>query len=353
MRLRKVLHPEIVLNRRGGDQLERDFYQKILKEVVILPKGFACTGTAELVDPNYRSLFCLAKRYTVERPKNYFIPKDFSEALARIDREIPIDRLPDRWFGYFQFAEGAVWDDEEPIVGAYVFLGPAEETCVESAYYGKKALWISYVNEMPPQGIQRRREFAAESKGEDDAIMLMQNPHDGHGHLYGLPACARLLIVLDEEQAKGTLTKMLEGVPTTDVGLITGDGRVESIYSPKESDIAKRNIVFRILVNAVLYINSVDPDLINAPTTGHLSDTKKKQLEQSSKPVNECTLPVTVVSYSYHRERYFTVDETWVDTFPRWQRCGPGFTQVKLIWVKPHKRVYKKDESGNDSGELH
>ena len=59
--------------------------------------------------------------------KVYYIGKDFAQALSKFDREIPIDTLPKKFYGYIQFAEGALQDDSGFVDGAFVAVATLEE----------------------------------------------------------------------------------------------------------------------------------------------------------------------------------------------------------------------------------
>lgn len=102
------------------------------------------------------------------------------------------------------------------------------------------------------------------------------------------------------------------------------------------------------LVNACAYYYSLEPDV------RHLAPAKeqkeKKKLAKTYGVPEEYVssyYPVTLLNWAYGRDRVYSVDKTWVDSYLRWQRCGPGLSQTKLIMVKEHERHYKKE------GEVH
>ena len=107
------------------------------------------------------------------------------------------------------------------------------------------------------------------------------------------------------------------------------------------------------IVNACIYFHSMNPDV------SHLEPEKDKKRRNTLAikrgiPHEEISsyYPVTLLNWNYGRGREYTVDSTWVDSYLRWQRCGPGFTQVKLIMVSEHERHYRKDNYDDSRREV-
>ena len=95
------------------------------------------------------------------------------------------------------------------------------------------------------------------------------------------------------------------------------------------------------MIKCILYINSGDPDLrpYKAPA---ITTNKPKHIRRFLKQhENQSLVDVTLVGYDFKKPKLYKVDETWVETFPRWQPYGPGRGKIKLIWVAPHSRHYK------------
>jgi hypothetical protein len=283
----------------------------------------------ENFDPNLSTHFFLTWKFKHEflklpkksKPKIYHIPKDFTQALMKVDREIPVDLLPERFFGYFSFAEGAIFDDSDEVQGAYVFIGPAEESTLKpGAVESEKVIWISYVCK---DKIKREQGYKA----------MLGPDRNGVPRLFNFMGISKLLIELKNEK----FSKLANQYKTID--FIDGAN-----VQMSEKEVEARNTVFRTLINLVLFVNSIDPDLIEAPTTNHLSNKQLKERRDAGKPINECSVPVTLVSWNYHKPVQYHVDSTFIETFLRWQRCGTRNSQVKLIWVTPHLRRYKKEE---------
>jgi hypothetical protein len=310
MRIKKVVHPEIVIDKRGDVDV-REAYKVFMEGIgYVEGEGYYTKNPLwQALDPNLKEHFLFCWKFKQERPPVYYVPKDFAEAISRIDRDIPVDLLPKRFFGYFAFADGSVFDESDEVQGAYVYVGPPEETSIKLGLLetASTCLWISY-------------------------CCKTTAPSD---HFPGLPplnipAVGRLLVELKPEK----IAEMLQNLKIEDY--LMGTSRN---LDPK----SERNVVYRTLVNLVLYVHSVDADLLKTPTHSHLSNRERSQRAQSGKPINECMVPLTLISWNYKKPVLYQKDSTVVGTHPRFQRCGPGFMQVKLIWVKEHVRVFKKD----------
>lgn len=95
-------------------------------------------------------------------------------------------------------------------------------------------------------------------------------------------------------------------------------------------------------VNTAVYVNSRDPEIEELKPLRMYSKQALSSLGQARRE-NLCTLPVKLVNWSYYR--HFNVDSTSVSAHLRWQPCGPGRRDVKLVWVKEHTRNYRQEES--------
>ena len=105
------------------------------------------------------------------------------------------------------------------------------------------------------------------------------------------------------------------------------------------SDEEKRLVAF--VAKCLLYIKSGDPDLVNED--GYFPKTlKRKKILASLR--NFCPFDVTNVGYSFNKT-IFHIDSTNVVGFFRWQRYGPEFSLVKLIWINEHVRHFNKTET--------
>ena len=94
----------------------------------------------------------------------------------------------------------------------------------------------------------------------------------------------------------------------------------------------------------MIYVESKDPEI---EALRPLRFYNNKQLSKLLPSVKDslCTLPVKLVSWAYHGRNY-TKDETIVSPHLRWQPCGEGRQQVKLVWVREHTRKYNTSIQG-------
>ena len=289
MKLSKVIHPEIMLNRRGTSILRLP-YREFLPSIKHCPEGYLVTNhDLASKDRNIISHFCLCYRFKHNSGKIYHVGKEFLEAISKVDREIPIQYLPDNMMVYFSFAEKTIYDGEEEIQGAYVYIGDAKNTILNVSEWGQKVIWVSYVSVNMSYGRWISEVTAAK------------------------------------------VSEILQNQSTMDFN-----------YNPNLEHINKgsREEVYRTIINLALYTNSSGADFLSLKPMHNESNNKKNIEEKNTGYVNECTLPLTLLGWNYHNERKYTVDATWVETHPRWQPCGPNHSEVKLIWVKGHERHY-------------
>lgn len=321
MRFSHLIHPEIVLDTRGNLDT-RAYYRDILKHVyprgegkgvyglyekgkVLEPKDDyipAFTFNSQLInsvngDINMIDHWSLCRKFAIERPPVFHLSRDFAQALESIDKEIPIDILPERFFCYLSFPEKTIRDDTSWVQGAYVYIGPGYETTARPELQNEKVLWVSYMG-YPAPGTW------------------------GHD-------VTRICIDVRPK----TVSKLMESVKTVDVP--------ENVPNREQLDPVKRNAVLRTIVNALIYIHSQDPAIDLLRPTRNLSKGSKQALIASGGHLNDCTLPVQLLNWSYQKPRERHVDETIVRAHPRWQRCGPQLSQVKWILIEEHVRRFK------------
>jgi len=256
--------------------------------------GFAVNHLAN--DSNLLEHLIICKMYK-QRGKAFYLPKSFAQDLSRVDRATPTSVLPDRFLGYFQFAEGSIKDENDWVEGGYVYIGPANEIGlkVEEGPANTRVAALSYVN--------------APSE-------------------HGISAVGRLTFALENK-------KLAELSPV--------EWKDITIFEPsmRREEMEKHRLpVFQALINAAVYIHTEDPDLVRLPAEQELSNKKRSDLRQKTGAENLCTVPITLINKDYHHEREFSVDATTVRGHLRWQPCGSGRTQVKLIWIDEHERKY-------------
>jgi len=313
MKFNKILHPEVVLGLRGDLKLTQcyaELFQKIGKH----PEG-GYTYDDDLFDafvkdvPFMDSILMPWKFahdwHKGERPHVFHAGKDFVKAMTKMDREIPVDFLPERFFAYFSFPEKTIHDGDHWIQGCYIFIGPPQETGIRKSEWGHdKVLWMVYYTEDFQQ-------------------------------------CARFQCPLTKEK----LSELINKAPVLPSIFNIEEKKDENVVTML-SAVASNNIeVYLVTLNLALYVNSINCDLMPLPPAYKLQPSKKKEAV-SAGVLNQCKIPITFVSWNYQHPRQRHVDSSWVDTFQRWQPCGPGNKQVKLIWVKPDggfERKYKKN----------
>lgn len=308
VRFNRVLHPEIVQDRRGLAE-SREIYRTVLSacrqvkgQLVFEPTDLGYQISKVLHRDPILARHCLHVKHfvTTNGAKTYHVGKDFAQALAKIDREIPIDVLPPNFICYISLAEGSVSDESGDVQGGYVWLGTAQKEEIyltqEKCWLeeGKRYLSISYLN--------------AHSPGPFPIITAVTCPLD-----------------------QTSVAELVAPIQNEDVG---------SPYEITPEINKARTRVFRTLLNSLIYIYSQEPIIERTRPEKELG-ISKKELQRRSIIINECTIPVHFLNRVYASQRQYCVDSTWVDSHFRWQRCGPQFSQVRLTLVKAHERHYK------------
>jgi hypothetical protein len=323
MKITETLHPEVLLGKRGHPSAI-ELYKHIRTQTKMGEHGnleidqetaegrfLAALGTR---DPVFGSHMRACKHFLGMSGKTYYLPKEFVEALSKIDRDIPIEYLPKRFAGYFHFAKGSMADDGGRIYGGYVYIIPFKEVNYkldEGEVEPESVIGISYMN--PPHEVK--------STDEDQP---------------GVYAYTMLIAPLTKEK----IAEIADRLPQHDVN---PPGFIDPTSSEERKEL--RLAPLRAFINAVLYVNSQDPELQNLRPLPSLSVRERKEhVAKMGGNANECTIPVTLLNWSYGQERRYGVDSTFVQKHMRWQPCGPEKSQVKLIWVREHERHYKKEE---------
>lgn len=299
MRFNKLIHPEILLDKRGSP-FGRLFYKKIMAGIDYDDHHFYMNGKFNLpLGENDRRYLNLMKVFKQKNGQVYHVNKDFLEALSKVDLAMPVDLLPNELIAYVSFAHHTLRDEKDWIQGGYVYIGKGY-----GATAGKRVLWVA---------------FLSDYVDEDSNTYV--------GTVYA---------PLENK----TIEEILAGFEIKDElgGLITAE-------TPSDDTRKKRNVVIRALVNAVIYANCDNVIKLKVPASQDLSNSKWSAFKSKHGVGNECTLPVTFLNWSYKREREYAVGSSWVESFPRWQRCGPALSRVKFIFVEGFERKYKQKES--------
>lgn len=298
MRFSQIIHPELILGKRGN-KMDREGLAKMLSGVDLHPEGLEVQQwLLDAGDVNLVDACVLMKKWRDSHEKAiYHAGGDFLREIAKVDRSIPVDRLPSRFLAYISFGTGIIRDEEDPIQGAYVFIGPASETSFGHQRYvsgpDAQVLWISYMTDAP----------------------------------YGGKAC-----VLRVELEPYMTMKQLLGK------IISQDMSFGNFRDSQEVTITKREIVFRTVINLVLFIFQPDPELERlGPSNSIIGRKRDILLEKANKGkavFNSCTLPVTFINWKWHKP----MTEHMVSGHFRWQPHGPARSQVKLIWIDAFQR---------------
>jgi hypothetical protein len=303
MKFDQFVHPELLLGKRGdkigieclktaialirreNDRLLIEAASPIEKEIAHLLKK----------DSVFLRFTVLCKIFKESNSPVYHLGRDFAQALQKIDRAIPVEILPEKFMAYFSFSENSIFDDDGPVEGGYVCIDRGANLGMREEFASKRILSLGYV-----------------SKSNQPLGPI------------------------------GTLTVPLEGNTITELanGVIVEDYR----YTNKEVDYQKRHDVFRALVNSVIYLFSESAEIEKSLPFKH-TGLSSNELKRRNKIINLASIPIVFLNRNYRNTRMYSVDSTWIDSFPRWQRCGPENSRVKLVFVSSHERRYKKAES--------
>lgn len=330
MRFNQVLHPELLFDLRGP-VAEREALKMLLADVdfskegwtyfnartkigttykleqcasnevkrgphpggTYFPNHFSYGPKVGNLDPNLQGFLALCKKFKVESPRSYFVGRDFAKALGEIDRAIPMQFLPDRFFGFFGFPPETLWDGHKFIQSVYVFIGDASESTLKDENFGKKLMWLQYV---------------------------------------------------DVDGGIGSARFILENKKITEIA--AGQRTIDVLYDKSVTDSLNqhRSKVDVTVINAVLYLHSQDAELISLVGTAADRFSNRQRIETRKKQAakgleNHCTIPVTFLNYGF-QSRVYKDAEVKVRGHHRWQPHGSGRSQVKLIWIDEHARHY-------------
>ena len=227
-----------------------------------------------------------------------------------MDVELRPELLPNEEFvGYFSFEPGVLADiDGERLIGAYVFVSrpdPVKDSLLSWAHLAFRA---SVVPETPARNI---------ALTFSDPTSLIMGLNFGEHFDEMLKRSRR---VSSEFRKSG------ESVPR-DIDI-------------KHCDKVDERI-FRTLINAVMYIHSLNPDVTHLKPVNQQTSRERKETVKNGLDLNNSIYPLVYVSWNYGKGVVYSKDSTIVRTHFRWQPCGPGRGQTKLIIVQEHERHFK------------
>jgi hypothetical protein len=300
MKFSRIVHPEILVGKRGNE-IGRECIKTATSLIKIKSGGLIISASNQLEkevasllekDSIFLKFTILCKLFKESNSPIYHLGKEFTQTLQKIDKEIPVDILPERFLAYFSFAENSVFDDEGEVEGGYVCIDLGSKLGMNNEYADKRIISLSYISKSSfPLG------------------------------------------------PIGALTVPLEGKKVTELA----NGVIVEDFLPPEgkADPKKRHDVFKVLINSVIYLFSENPEIEKALPINQ-TGLSSNELKRRNKVINLTSLPIIFVNRNYKRTGTYSVDSTWIESFPRWQRCGPSNSRVRLVFVSPHERKYLK-----------
>ncbi len=315
MKLSRVIPPEIFMGTRGNPMVI-EFYKKAFSEIALIPGEYPrIEASKDLIDSvgenSFRHLV-LARHFRSVSGKTFYLTNEFTEALANLDRKIPIEYLPEQFVGYFVFGDGtAIRDEAQNVEGGLVYIGSSDALSLvgdDKKSLGTKALVINYFNTAPVEGT--------------------------------IGAIFRIAYSLDELNSKTVEEFIEERVETMRDEYINGDGVRQS---PVQKEVAKKRAkVLRALINATLYACSDEPEVCRLMPLSQYSNKKRREIKKTVPAENLCSLPITLLNHVYKHGVQYSVDSTVVETYLRWQRYGKNLSKIKLGWVREHERHFNQ-----------
>jgi len=99
----------------------------------------------------------------------------------------------------------------------------------------------------------------------------------------------------------------------------------------------------KFVLKCLVYIDSGDPDLRDYKAPKNDKNIKGRSWVRANK--NNSLLDMTLVGYNHKKNNLRHVDSSIVSGHYRWQRCGKGFSKVKLVFIEEHNRKYEKNKT--------
>lgn len=328
MRFKRLIHPEVLMNRRGPEATRetlRSFVREIkikrttldaedksqdVAVVTLDPNGRLATGfpaIRELLGLNGRGkadwvlvrFIMMMQHFHQKHFKSYYLNSDFAETLGSVDLKIPTQVLPESFEGYIVFPEG-LRDEDMEVGGCYIRICKNQDLSIPltDCRPDEKVLWLCYTDS------------------------------DFQGRV------CDLLGPLTDARISNIMEFVADSPMAGDYTYRNGLTKASSEHN------AFREKLFRTALNAVIYLYSQDAFLLNCTSDFNITNKKKQEARQAG-TYTECTVPLVLLNPGYEQPKEFTKDSTWVRSHPRWQPCGPRNSLVKLIWVTAHERHYR------------
>jgi len=320
MNISQVLHPELLYNLRG-DKNHREWLKLLVGRVFVNPSGgisfdyegahpsavAAAKDIFERKDRPFIDFLLLCAKFRKDEGKTYYLPKDFCTALSKIDKTLNLDYLPGNFIGFFAFPKDFIKDRRGlTLTGAYVFCGKSDELPL-------------------PKGIPAQKFFHAvlihEKEGVFKRVSNAYLPLDGDKTMWE-----------NVEYYYGD-----SGIYQTDDKLLEDEERLEIIRFSG------------ILLNAVLFVHNEDEDILRLKPASNPAKKNGKPVKISSGvAINNCSIPVELVNFNFHRRTNYSIDSTSVKGHFRWQPHGQEKAKLKLIWIAEHIRKFNNDSAPPD-----
>lgn len=107
-------------------------------------------------------------------------------------------------------------------------------------------------------------------------------------------------------------------------------------------DYEKYRRILTGIINTIIYTNTKDPEIESLKP---LRLYQRKELSKISQDRKEMihTIPIQLINWSFHGRSY-SKEQTTVSPHFRWQPCGVGRSEVKLVWIDEHVRTYNSNQ---------
>jgi hypothetical protein len=319
MNISMLLHPEILYDRRGS-HIQRAFFRWCSEAMVFIDgrRGIDLNILPEHAQKKLLPWFSgamgevFAKQIGVldnfkkNNGKTFYIPEEFFIALSKVDRGVKLEFLPNNFFAYFAFPKNFAKDpDGDYMNGVYVSCGTPNRSGA-----GYKNLDMLFVT-------------MREEGGSNKFCEIRMIVKDGDVLTNILP-----------ESMKSSAVQVFRDLP------VSTQMKAENLIS---------TIV--VVANAVLYVHHESDEIIDLKQATNPKKRNGKTVQTPTGPcTNNCSIPIRLLSFSFHEKINFQIDSTEVRGHFRWQPFGPAMNQIKLIWIAAHTRHFAIADSRNFAG---
>ena len=274
--------------------------------------------------------------YNNEKSKIYKVSANFIKALSKIKDTVRYELLPDNFSGYVPIPKGTLKDYEGlNILGIYISLDRFSFSDEFIKLCG--GVGISYDNVHTLDILDDEIVLGDFNRKKLRFVILCES-----AYRLGLEPMGYKFSLSDGDTVSGVLGSFRKGFSKgfPENPLRPGD----FCLNPAPIDPGKNEIeLSSFVINLISYIHSLEPDVSEFKPAVSLTSKQRKIMENEYEEVDS-SYPTVFVSWSYGKDRNYSVDSTWVDSHLRWQRCGTGHMDTKLIMVTGHERQFNKLE---------